>query len=96
MPFYKKAFRIYEARSKLILKVGLRLRSMDNPFAFYPKCCREKELERSDTGTVHKHSSTKFQPTASQLAINLNYRQKMDEDEYDYYGADDYDEDDDW
>lgn len=89
LPYYKKAFRIYEARSKLIIKVGLRLRSMDNPFAYYPKCCHEKYLEPSDTGTVNKPSTTRF---ASQIAINFNYRQKIEDDEY--YGYDD-DEDDD-
>lgn len=95
MLYYKKALRIYEARSKLIIKVGLRLRSMDNPFASYPNCCHEKELETSDTGTVKKPSSTRVLPTTSQLAINLNYRNKMDEDDLDYFGTDDDEEDDD-
>lgn len=91
---YKKALRIYEARSKLIIKVGLRMRSMDNPFASYPKCCHGKELETSDS-TVKKPSSTKFLPSNCQVAIDLNYRQKMDEDDYDYFDAED-DEDDDY
>lgn len=91
MPYYKNALRIYEARSKLIIKVGLRMRSMNNPFASYPKCCHEKELEPSDTGTVNKPSTTKFNQSSSQM--DVNYRQKMDEDDFDYYTADD-DEDD--
>lgn len=97
LPFYLKAFRIYEARSKLIIRVGLRLRSMENPFASYPKCLHEKESEVSDSGTVNKPSTTKYQSTASSLfasTINLNYRQKMDEDDYDYYGPVDYEQDD--
>ncbi|CAH4032163.1 unnamed protein product [Pieris brassicae] len=34
---YKKALNIYEARCKLPIDVGLKLRSMDNPFADYVK-----------------------------------------------------------
>lgn len=39
LPLYDKASKIYDARCKLIFDIGLRLRSMDNPFAYYPKCC---------------------------------------------------------
>lgn len=88
LPYYKKAFRIYEARSKLIIKVGLRLRSMENPFASYPKCIHQKESETSNSGTVNKPSSTRnvHPSSTSQIAstVNFNYRQKMDDDNFDY------------
>lgn len=93
LPFYKKASQIYEARSTLIIKVGLRMRSMDNPFASYPKCCHGKESNASDTGTVNKPSSTGFHSAVSPMAINLNYRQKMEEGDYDYFENDEEDED---
>lgn len=36
--FYQRALKMYENRSKLILDIGLRMRSMENPFIVYPKC----------------------------------------------------------
>lgn len=54
LEIYRKVFNIYYARSKLILNIGLILRSMDNPFAKYPKCCH---LLNSGSDTVCKPSS---------------------------------------
>ncbi|XP_030024746.1 adenylate kinase 9-like [Manduca sexta] len=39
LELYEQVFKTFEARSNLIKDVGLRLRSMDNPFAKYPRCC---------------------------------------------------------
>ncbi|CAH2086654.1 unnamed protein product [Euphydryas editha] len=38
---YIKVLKAFEARCKLIRNIGLRLRSIDNPFAKYPNCCRK-------------------------------------------------------
>lgn len=54
LDIYRKVYNVYYARSKLILNLGLRLRSMDNPFAKYPKCCNPL---KSDSDTVCKPSS---------------------------------------
>ncbi|KAM3963434.1 adenylate kinase 9-like [Aphomia sociella] len=51
---YEKAFKLYRARCKLLIDIGLRLRSMDNPFAYYPNCCG---LNNYDSGTVRKPST---------------------------------------
>lgn len=51
---YKKSMRRYEARCKLLLDIGLKLRSMTNPFAQYLECC---SVKRIDSGTVEKPSS---------------------------------------
>lgn len=49
LPLYLKASTVFESRCKLMLDVGLRLRSMDNPFATYPKCLhREPTLNPAD------------------------------------------------
>lgn len=52
---FEKVMKVYEARCKLLRSVGLTLRSRDNPFAKYPKCC--KKVLESDSGTVCKPSS---------------------------------------
>lgn len=55
---YEKLSKVYDARCKMILDIGLRLRSMDNPFVKYPKCCnKEPEMRYVDSGTVRKPSS---------------------------------------
>lgn len=55
IPLYTKALKIYDARCRLMIDLGLRLRSMDNPFAKYPKCC--SKIKYLDSGTVRKPSS---------------------------------------
>ncbi|XP_061712103.1 adenylate kinase 9 isoform X1 [Cydia pomonella] len=38
LPKYLRALEVFEARCKLMINVGLRLRAMDNPFSKYPIC----------------------------------------------------------
>lgn len=47
---YEKTNKIYEARAKIVIDVGLYLRSMDNPFAKYPVYTRKR---------IHSHSVQK-------------------------------------
>lgn len=62
---FLKASSVYDARCKLITQVGQFLRSMDNPFACYPVCCREANT--SSSGTLRKPSS--FATSSTQASI---------------------------
>ncbi|XP_061383536.1 adenylate kinase 9-like [Danaus plexippus] len=58
LPIYSRTLRAYESKCKLITDTALRLRSIDNPFAFYPKCCKGiNKIKQIDSGTVRKPSS---------------------------------------
>lgn len=65
---YEKALKTYEARCKLILGVGLRLRSMDNPFAKYPVCCRG--LKKCSCEKVHKSSTSIMSSTEVSVIVS--------------------------
>lgn len=67
LPKYVKASSVYDARCKLITRVGLLLRSMDNPFASYPVCC--KGPKTCDSGTVRKPSSFATSSTKASVTI---------------------------
>lgn len=58
LPFFVRAYKVYEARCKLIIDLGLRMRAIDNPLTTYPTCCsghKRKTYRISDT--VSKPSS---------------------------------------
>lgn len=64
LPKYVKASNVFDARCKMVTHIGLVLRSMDNPFASYPVCCKGKAHRTSlkgknstSSGTVRKPSS---------------------------------------
>ncbi|XP_013182113.1 PREDICTED: adenylate kinase 9-like [Papilio xuthus] len=73
LPLYKKSLKTFESRCQLMTSVGLRLRSIDNPFAHYPKCCNLKDIQdvtepkpiATDSGTVMKPSSIKQESVTS-------------------------------
>lgn len=67
LPKYLKASSVYDARCKLITHVGLLLRSMDNPFANYPVCCRVPKT--CDSGTVRKPTSFATSSTKASVTI---------------------------
>ncbi|KAF9802297.1 hypothetical protein SFRURICE_008979 [Spodoptera frugiperda] len=72
---YIKCLKIFEARCKLMLSVGLRLRSMDNPFANYPKCHhREPTLRPHQLGDPFL-SSAQIQTPSLMLHRTSNYVQ---------------------
>ncbi|XP_064293124.1 adenylate kinase 9-like [Plodia interpunctella] len=54
---YMKILKTYEARCKLMIDIGLRLRSRDNPFAEYPKCCGDVLRKAMSDTTAVSHSS---------------------------------------
>lgn len=58
LEMYNKASTFFDARCKLLNHVGLYLRSMDNPFANYPKCCRYDVRDTELTGD-HSGSSSR-------------------------------------
>ncbi|CAD0196689.1 unnamed protein product [Chrysodeixis includens] len=43
---HRKVFKVFEARCKMLTRAGLILRSMNNPFASYPKCYHAKPTLR--------------------------------------------------
>lgn len=51
---YKKVSKCFDAKCRLVSHVGLLLRSMDNPFAKYPKCC---DYVKSDSKQLTNSSS---------------------------------------
>ncbi|XP_060800387.1 adenylate kinase 9-like [Amyelois transitella] len=57
---YMKILRTYEARCRLMIDIGLKLRSRDNPFAEYPKCCdhiHKDVVLKVESGTAAMSSS---------------------------------------
>lgn len=56
---YTKIFKVYEARCKLMIDIGQRLRSMDNPFAKYPMCCgKTSKPKQILSGSLRKPSTS--------------------------------------
>lgn len=55
---YTKVLKTFEARCKLVRDISLQLRSIDNPFAMYPNCCRKLgNHSQADSNTVRKPST---------------------------------------
>ncbi|VVD02927.1 unnamed protein product [Leptidea sinapis] len=81
---YIHAFKVYEARCKLAIDIGLRLRSTNNPFAKYPLCCGDNlRMKAIDSGTVGKLSSVVS--ASSTLNISeLTSRVPVPDERYDF------------
>ncbi|XP_022819862.1 adenylate kinase 9-like [Spodoptera litura] len=72
---YIKCLKIFEARCKLMLSVGLRLRSMDNPFATYPKCHHREPTLHPPQQSDPYLSSSLIQTPSLLLQRTSNYVQ---------------------
>ncbi|XP_047021666.1 adenylate kinase 9-like [Helicoverpa zea] len=72
---YLKALKVFEARCKLILNVGLRLRAMDNPFLSYPKCHHRAPTLRPSKVEEDFYSSVDLQRPSAMLQRTSNYVQ---------------------
>ncbi|XP_045785458.1 adenylate kinase 9-like [Maniola jurtina] len=73
LSMYSKTFKVYEARCKLITEIGLRLRSMDNPFANYPKCCGKERQSKNHYSDNLQRSSTSISTSNNSLCIEFDY-----------------------